>query len=49
MIGGLPDTNVISELARPGCDPKVAVWGRISGVAVFNPWNDDPAGFVLSR
>ncbi|MGQ0663232.1 MAG: type II toxin-antitoxin system VapC family toxin [Pseudomonadota bacterium] len=22
---------------------------RDSGAAIFNPWNDDPAGFVLSR
>ncbi len=28
MIGWLLDTNVISELARPGCDPKVAAWAR---------------------
>lgn len=28
MIGGLLDTNVISELARPDCDPNVAAWGR---------------------
>lgn len=28
MIGGLLNTNVISELARPDCDPNVAAWGR---------------------
>jgi len=28
VIGWLLDTNVISELARPGCDPKVAAWAR---------------------
>lgn len=28
MIGWLLDTIVISELARPGCDPNVAIWAR---------------------
>lgn len=28
MIGWLLDTNVISELARAGCDPKVAAWAQ---------------------
>lgn len=28
MIGWLLDTNVISELASPRCDPKVAAWAR---------------------
>lgn len=28
MIGWLLDTNVISELADRGCDPKVAAWAR---------------------
>ncbi len=28
MIGWLLDTNVISEIASPGCDPKVAAWAR---------------------
>jgi predicted nucleic acid-binding protein len=28
VIGWLLDTDVISELARPGCDPKVAGWAR---------------------
>lgn len=28
MSGWLLDTNVISELARPGCDPKLAAWAR---------------------
>ncbi|OHC83380.1 MAG: plasmid stabilization protein [Rhodospirillales bacterium RIFCSPLOWO2_12_FULL_67_15] len=26
MIGWLLDTNVVSELATPRCDPKVAAW-----------------------
>ena len=29
MIGWLLDTNVISELARLGCDAKVAAWARL--------------------
>jgi hypothetical protein len=28
VSGWLLDTNVISELARPGSDPKVAAWAR---------------------
>ena len=28
MIGWLLDTNVVAELARPGCDAKVAAWAR---------------------
>jgi hypothetical protein len=28
VSGWLLDTNVISELARPGCDPRVAAWAR---------------------
>ncbi len=28
MIGWLLDTNVISELAHPGCDQKVTAWAR---------------------
>ena len=28
MIGWLLDTNVVSELAASGCDPKVAAWAR---------------------
>jgi predicted nucleic acid-binding protein len=28
VIGWLLDTNVISELARAGCDPKVAAWAQ---------------------
>ena len=28
MIGWLLDTNVISEIASPKCDPRVAAWAR---------------------
>jgi len=28
VIGWLLDTNVISELARPGCAPRVAAWAH---------------------
>jgi len=28
VIGWLLDTNVVAELARPGCDAKVAAWAR---------------------
>lgn len=29
MIGWLLDTNVIAELARPACDPKVLAWASL--------------------
>jgi len=28
VIGWLLDTNVVAELARPGCDAKVAAWAN---------------------
>lgn len=28
MIGWLLDTHVISEMAKPGCDPRVAAWAE---------------------
>lgn len=28
MIGWLLDTNVVSEIASPHCDPRVAAWAR---------------------